>query len=228
LLTRAAISSLLSGRYGGTMKGKVPTEAPVHDWLPLPALVGRIAVLGGTDHDKTALLVSLAVQQVHQQGIVLCLDARRYRPTEVQFRLLLRGTGSYLPLPPSGEVPGETAQVMLQTVSRGLVGGKKSSPLLLLDSVSDTPAWEHILSFVLKAGTTVVAFLRSPAELVFGRYDTVLLLRSEADMAEALSRSVGRKVSADELAHLSAGGGVFIHLARVQRVLLPRSEVHRT
>ena len=210
------------------MKGQMSTEATAHELLPFPELVGRIAVLGGTNNDKTALLVGLAVQQVHQQGIVLCLDARRYRPTEVQFRLLLRGTGSYLLLPPSGEIPAETSQAMLQTVSRGLVGGKKPPPLLLLDSVSETPEWEQTLSFVLKAGTTVVAFLHSPAELVFGRYDMVLLLRSEADMADALSRSVGRKVNAGELEHLRSGEGVFIHRAQVQRVLLPGSEPRST
>lgn len=194
------------------------------DLIPLPTLVGRVAVLGGNDQEKTALLVGLAMQQVRQQGTVLCVDARRYRPTEVQFRLLLRGTTAYLPLPSAGEVPTAVAQTVLSTISRGLAAKDHLPPLLLLDSLPTTPAWERTLSFLLKAGTTVVELLRSPTELVFGRYDTVLLLRVGGQEADALSRAVGRKVGAADLEQLPAGAALYIALARVLRVLLPGGE----
>ncbi|MEW6301061.1 MAG: hypothetical protein AB1671_25565 [Thermodesulfobacteriota bacterium] len=194
------------------------------DPIPLPVLTGRVAVLGGNDQDKTALCVGLAMRQVRQQGTVLCLDARRYRPTEVQFRLLLRGANAHLLLPPAGEVPAEVAQTVLSTVSRGLAGEDSPPPLLLLDGLHTTPEWERTLAFLLKAGTTVVELLRSPTELVFGRYDTVLLLRAGGQEADALSRAVGRKVGAADLEQLPAGAALYIALARVRRVLLPGGE----
>jgi len=206
------------------MAAQPPTESVPQELVSLPALTGRVAVLGGTNNDKTALLVGLAARQMQQHGIVLCVDARHYRPTEVQFRLLLRGQAAHLLLPVE-EVPPETTQTVLSILSRGLAESGKPAPLLLLDSVRETPDWEHTLSFLLKAGTTVVEFLRSPAEFLFGRYDTAVLLRSDAENAEAISRAVGRKVSGAELAHLPGGEGVFIHFADVRRVKLPGNDV---
>jgi hypothetical protein len=80
---------------------------------------------------------------------------------------------------------------------------------------------EQTLSFVLKAGATVVEFLHSAAALAFGRYDTVLLLPAEADTAETLSRAVGYRVGAEDVLNLQAGEGWLIHLAHVYRVTLP-------
>ncbi len=191
------------------------------DPIPSPTLGGRVAVLGGTEQEKTALLVGLAMQQVRQQGIVLCVDARRHRPTEIQLRLLLRGPTPYLPLPSAGEVPVAVAQAVLSTISRSLADKDRLPPLLLLDSLPPTPEWARTLSFLLKAGVTVIELLRSPTDLVFGRYDTVLLLRAEGQEADALSRAVGRKVGATDLEQLPPGEGIYITLARVQRVLLP-------
>jgi hypothetical protein len=189
--------------------------------VPLPELSGRVAVLGGTASDKTGLLIGLALRQVGQQGVVQCLDARRHRQTEIQFRLLLRENANHVLLPASGEVPAEVAQTVLSTVSRSLAAAVRCPPLLLLDSVSETSEWEQTLSFLLKAGAVAVEFLRSPAALVFGRYDTVLLLRGEADTADALSRVVGRRVEVEDLESLPSGEGMLIHLARVYRVMLP-------
>ena len=189
--------------------------------LPLPDLFGRVAVLGGSAIEKTSLLIGLALRQVRQQGAVLCLDARRQKQTEVQFRLLLRGSASYLPLPASGIVSDEVAQTALSTMSRALSEEPSRQLLLLLDSVVEDQAWERTLAFLLNAGATVVELLPAPASLVFGRYDTVLLLRTERDIASVLSRSVGRKVSEAELVSLQAGEGVLIHLARTQWVSLP-------
>jgi hypothetical protein len=191
--------------------------------LPLPDLSGRVAVLGGSAIEKTSLLIGLALRQVRQQGAVLCLDARRQKQTEVQFRLLLRGSASYLPLPASGIVSDEVAQTALSTMSRALSGEPSRQLLLLLDSVVEDQAWERTLAFLLNAGATVVELLPAPASLVFGRYDTVLLLRTERDIASVLSRSVGRKVSEAELVSLQAGEGVLIHLARTQWVSLPEA-----
>jgi hypothetical protein len=191
--------------------------------LPLPDLSGRVAVLGGSAIEKTSLLIGLASRQVRQQGAVLCLDARRQKQTEVQFRLLLRGNASYLPLPVSGTVPDEVARTILSTVSQTLSAASGPPPLLLLDSVTGDQDWEQTLTFLLNAGVTVVELLPSPAALVFGRYDTALLLRTERDIASVLSRSVGRKVSEAELVSLQAGEGVLIHLARTQWVSLPEA-----
>jgi len=189
----------------------------------LPDLCGRVAVLGGTAVDKTILLVGLALRQVRHQGIVLCLDARRQKQTEVQFRLLLRGSTSYLSLPTTGMVPDEIAQIVLSTVSRVLNEKMVRSPLLLLDSVLGDQGWERTLIFLLNAGVTVVELLPSPASLVFGGYDTVLVLRAHGETAGEISRAVGRKVSAEELASLKAGEGVLIHLARMHWVSLPET-----
>lgn len=188
---------------------------------PLPELTGRVAVLGGTASAKTAVLLGLALRQIQRQGTVLCLDARRHRQTEIQFRLLLRDNATYVLLPTSGEVPTETAQAALKMLSDGLARTQQP-PLLLLDSVHENSDWERTLSFLLKAGVVVVELLASPAALVFGRYDTVLLLRAEIEAADGMSRVVGRKVNAEDLVRLKAGEGILIQLARVQWVALPQ------
>jgi hypothetical protein len=90
-----------------------------------------------------------------------------------------------------------------------------------LDSLWETPDWERIVIFLLKAGATVIEVLPDSTALAFGRYDTVLLLREETAVAEQLSRAVGRKVSAAELRQMKPGEGLLIHLAQVYRVLLP-------
>ncbi|MCS6924430.1 MAG: hypothetical protein NZ578_00880, partial [Candidatus Binatia bacterium] len=92
----------------------LPDLAP--DPIPLPSLRGRVAVLGGSDQEKTAWLIGLALRQVRQQGSVLCVDARCYRATEVQFRLLLRKSNTYVRLPSSGEVSPAVAQTVLSTI----------------------------------------------------------------------------------------------------------------
>jgi hypothetical protein len=153
---------------------------------------------------------------------VLCLDGRRQKQTEVQFRLLLRGLQSYIALPPSSEAPREIAQLTLSVMSRGLPA---QPPLLLLDAVAETLAWEQTLAFLLKAGVIVVELLVDASRLVFGRYDTVLLLRSEEDEAETYSKAVGRRVIAAELRTLPPGEGILLHLAQVWRVALPAVQV---
>ena len=214
------------------------TKSPFYNLaspLPLPELVGRIAILGGRAHDKTRCLVGLALRQIHQQGTVLCLDARHYKQTEVYFRLLLRQPKNYLSLPDSGEVPSTAAQMVLSTVSRSLAQGPTTSPeeksiglmklslppLLLFDSLREMPDWEQTVIFLLNAGATVVEILPDSTALAFGRYDTVILLREETEAAEQLSRAVGRKVSTAELRQLKAGEGRLIHLTQVYRVILP-------
>lgn len=185
---------------------------------PLPEFVGRVAVLGGSGTEKSQLLVGLALRQVQQKGVVLCLDGRQQRQTEVQFRLLLRNGQSYIAVPPSGEVPSEIERTALRLLSRGL---STLSPLLLLDSIEETPAWERTLAFLLKAGVVVVEFLVDVAQLVFGRYDTVLILRTEKHLAEAYSRAVGRRASPEEMQTLPSGQGILLHLAQTYRVQLP-------
>jgi len=202
-------------------KGMVDTASatPVaHALAPLPQLIGRVAVLGGSSADKSQLLVSLALRQVRQQGVVLCLDGRRQKTTEVQFRLLLRGAQSYMALPPSGEAPPEVERMALSMLSRGL---PKQPALLLLDAVHETPAWERTLAFLLKAGVVIVELLTEASELVFGRYDSVLLLRADQNAAEAYSKAVGRRVSPQDIYTLPPGEGILIHLTRVQRVRAP-------
>ena len=63
--------------------------------------------------------------------------------------------------------------------------------------------------------------LPHPTALVFGRYDTVILLREELDAAEGISRVVGRRVSAVELQQLKSGEGKLVHRAQVYHVVLP-------
>ncbi|MBI3798454.1 MAG: hypothetical protein HY268_16015 [Deltaproteobacteria bacterium] len=182
-----------------------------------------MAMAEGKKGEKDTLLVGLALRQVRQQGIVLCLAASRQRQTEVQFRLLLRGSAHYLPLPTPEVVPDDIARKVLRILSRALDEKKAGSPLLLLDSITAEQGWERTLIFLLKAGVTLVELLPSPASLVFGRYDTVLLLRADGETASQISRAVGRKVSAEELANLKAGEGIFIRLARKQWVSLPET-----
>jgi len=192
--------------------------------LPLPELVGRVAILGGNATEKTSCLVGLALRQIHQHGTVLCLDARHHKQTEVYFRLLLRQPQSYLLLPGSREVSSAAAQAALSTVSRSLATTPPLPPLLLCDSIRETPDWERTVIFLLNAGATVVEMLPDATALVFGRYDTVILLREETAAAEELSRAVGRKVSPTELQQMRAGEGQLIHLAQVYRVRLPKME----
>ena len=190
---------------------------------PFPDFCGRVAVLGGGALDRASLAIGLALRQVRLRGVVLGLDASRQKQTEIQFRLRLRGSAHYWPLPAPGTVPDAIAQKVLSIISRALEEEKSRSPLLLLDSVPGEQGWERTLIFLLNAGVTVVEFLPSPAFLIFGRYDTVLLLRADGETADKISRAVGRKVSSDELVSLQSGEGVLIHLARVQRVSLPET-----
>src|SRR5262245_19963079 len=206
--------------YSILMKKGMPDKKVANDEplvaIPLPELAGRVAVLGGMASEKTVLLVGMALRHVQQQGAVLCLDARRQRQTEVQFRLLFRGQTAYVALPPSGAVPEPATQHVLSMIGRSLTQNSGKPPLLLLDNVQETPAWEQVLAFFLKAGSVVVELLSSAKALVFGRYDTVLLLRTDPTTAEALSRAVGRKVSAEDLTNLQPDEGILIQLARVQ------------
>jgi hypothetical protein len=188
--------------------------------LPLPELIGRVAVLGGTASDKSNLVVGLALRQVRQQGTIFCLDARRHQQVELQFRLLLRQRAQYEQVLSSGEVLQETAKHMLSAVARSL-SSRSLPPLLLCDSIKETPDWEQTVQFLLKAGATIVEILASPTALAFGRYDTVLLLRESNTPANALSRAVGRKVSAEDLVQLKSGEGWLVHLTQVYHVRLP-------
>jgi hypothetical protein len=210
------------------MAGKQHEPQPA---LQLPDVVGRVGVLGGTQQAKTQLCVGLALRQVQQRGLVLCLDARRYKQTEIQFRLLLRENARYIPLPPSGLLPKQIPHEVLKIVSQGLQAQQihqaqqthaaaAPPPLLLVDNVNAGAAWERTLSFVLKAGATVVSFLGSAAEVAFGRYDTLLVLPAQTDRADEISRTVGRKVSPEDIMHLPSGEGWLIHLSTVYRVQL--------
>ena len=202
------------------MAAKSGVPIPPSKPAPLPELVGRIAVLGGTASDKSNLLVGLALRQARQQGTIFCLDARRHQQIELQFRLLLRQRAQYLQVPVSGEVSSEMTRNALSIVSRSLAGGRLP-PLLLFDCIEETPDWERTIQFFLKAGATVVEVLATPTALVFGRYDTVLLLRESENSADAFSRAVGRKVSAEEIVRLKAGEGWLVHLTQVFHVILP-------
>ena len=188
--------------------------------LQLPEVVGRVGVVGGTPQETTQLCIGLALRQVHQRGLVLCLDARRHTQTEIQFRLLLRENARYIPLPPSGRLPKEIPHEVLNIMTRGLQSEQTPPPLLLVDNVNAGVAWERTLSFVFRAGATVVSFLGSAAEVAFGRYDTLLVLRAEAQAAEAISRAVGRKVSPEDIMSLPAGQGWLIHFTTVYRIKL--------
>lgn len=200
------------------MAAKILTLQATQQPLPLPELSGRVAVLGGSGAEKSQLLVGLALRHARQQRAVLCLDGRRQKQTEVQFRLLLRGLQSYIALPLASEAPREIAQMTLSIMSRGLPA---QPPLLLLDAVLETSAWEQTVAFLLKAGVIVVELLVDANRLVFGRYDTVLLLRSKENEAEASSKAVGRRVTAAEIHTLPPGEGILLHLARGWRVKLP-------
>lgn len=189
---------------------------------PLPQLVGRVAVLGGSGAERTQLLVGLALRQTRQKGVVVCLDGRCQRQTEVQFRLLLRNGQSYVSIPPSGEVPIETERTTLSLLSRGL---STLPPLLLLDSIAETPTWERTLAFLLKAGVVIVELFMEAGRLVFGRYDTVLLLRTEKSLAEAYSRAVGRRAAPEDVETIPPGQGILIHLAQTYRVQLPNIQL---
>ncbi len=189
--------------------------------FPLPELIGRVAVLGGTPSDKSTLVVGLAFRQVRQQGTVFCLDARQHQAVEVQLRLLLRQQTQYRYVRVTGEVPSDVARNVLSVVGHSLSRQQSLPPLLLCDGLTESPDWEQTIQFLLKADATIVELLISPVELVFGRYDTVLLLRESAPAADALSRAVGRKVSAEEIMRLKAGEGWLVHLAQVYLVKLP-------
>ncbi|MBI3757382.1 MAG: hypothetical protein HY267_05335 [Deltaproteobacteria bacterium] len=204
------------------MPTSLPPSALTQQPPILPEFVDRAAVLGGSGADKSHLLIGLALRQVQKKGVVLCLDGRRQKQTEVQFRLLFRGAQSYIALPPSGEVPNEIERTALSQLSRGL---STQPPLLLLDGVPETPAWARTLAFLLKAGVVVVELLTDANQLIFGRYDTVLLLRADKDAAETYSKAVGRRASAEEIKTLSAEEGILIHLAQVRWVMLPKSPI---
>ena len=203
------------------MAAQSDMATPEQKPLPLPELVGRVAVLGGTASDKSNLIVGLALRHVRQHGAVFCLDARRHQQIELQFRLLLRQHAQYMQVPTSGAVSSEMAKHALSVVSRGL-SGQGRLPLLLFDSIEETLDWERTIQFLLKAGATIVEVLATPAALVFGRYDTVLLLREPGPSADALSRAVGRKMRAEEIVHLRSGEGWLIHFTQVYHVILPR------
>ena len=199
--------------------------------IQFPEIVGRVGVVGGTPQDTTQLCVGLALRQAQQRGLVLCLDARRDTQTEIQFRLLLRENARYIPLPPSGRLPKEIPHKVLNIVAQGLQSGQiqptqlthqaaAPPPLLLVDNVNAGASWERTLSFVLKAGATVVSFLGSAAEVAFGRYDTLLVLRAAVEAADEISRAVGRKVSPEDIMSLPLGQGWLIHFTTVHRVKL--------
>ena len=190
--------------------------------LTVAALVGRVAVLGGAGSDKSNLLVGLAFQQVRQQGTAFCLDARHHQQVELQLRLLLRQQTQYRYVRVTGEVSAEVARSVLSVVGNSLSRNSTLPPLLLCDSLVETPDWEQTIQFLLKANATIVELLPSPSALVFGRYETVLLLRETITAAtDVLSRAVGRKVSGEQVAQLKTGEGWLIHLTQVQRVTLP-------
>ena len=189
--------------------------------FPLPALSGRLAVLGGQPRDRTDLCLGLALRQASQHGVVVCLDAHGRQQLEMPFRLLLREDAAYIPLPAEGTVSDDIAQQVLQTLQNGLGRTPAPPPLLIVDGAQETADWEHTLTFFLRTGIVLVEFLPHPAGLVFGRYETTLLLRAEGTEAEAISQTVGRKVTAENLAALQPGEGYFIHLSRVYRVRFP-------
>ena len=189
--------------------------------FPLPDLSGRLAVLGGQPRDRTAFCLGLALRQASQHGVVVCLDAHGRQQLEMPFRLLLREDAAYIPLPAEGTVSDAIAQRVLQTLQSGLGRTPSLPPLLIVDGAQETADWERTLTFFLRTGMVVVEFLSHPSRLVFGRYETTLLLRSTGEEAEALSQTVGRKVTAENLAALKPGEGYFIHLSQVYRVRFP-------
>jgi len=189
--------------------------------LSLPELIGRVAVLGGTPSDKSSLIVGLALRQARQQGSIFCLDARQHQAVEVQLRLLLRQQAQYRYVRVASEVSADIARSVLSVVGQSLSRHQTLPPLLLCDCLTESHDWERTIQFLLKAEATVVELLASPAGLVFGRYDTVLLLREPITSADAISRAVGRKVSEEQIVQLKAGEGWLIHFTQVYRVTLP-------
>ena len=189
--------------------------------FPLPNLNGRLAVLGGQPRDRTELCLGLALRQAGQHGVVVCLDAYGRQQLEMPFRLLLREDVAYILLPAAGTVSDDIAQQVLQTLQAGLDRAPAPPPLLIVDGARETADWEHTLTFFLRTGMVVVEFLSHPSRLVFGRYETTLLLRAEGTEAEAISQTVGRKVTSADLATLKPGEGYFIHLSQVYRVRFP-------
>ncbi len=190
--------------------------------IALPKLLGRVGILGGTEQDKTNLCLALAHQHAQQHRPVVCVDARRYRATEIQFRLLMRDKACYLPLASPTQLPQEVLRSVLGAVAQGLRHGQPppSPALILIDGVDAGDGWERSLAFVLRAGAIVVSFLNSALKATLGRYDTLLVLRTEAE-AEAVSRAVGRKVSPEAIVSLPSGQAWLIHLTRAYRVRLP-------
>jgi len=202
-------------------KAERETDRPLRPLFP--ELYGRVAVLGGDGADKTGLLVGLALQQIERNGKVTCVDGRREKKTEVQFRLLLRSRAVYLSLPASLSFPPAVERALLIEVGQALKGeGPSPPPLLLFDSVIEQPKMERTVTFLLNAGVTVVELLPSPQALRFGRYNTTLLLRVDSCNADVLSRAVGRKVAPAELLALGPGEGLLVKLAQVFPVKLPQ------
>jgi hypothetical protein len=204
------------------MAGKVTGSAPLSTPLPLPELVGRVAVLGGTPSDKSNLIVGLALRQARLHGSIFCLDARHHQQVELQLRLLLRQQTYYRYVRVSGDVSAEIARSVLSVVGDSLSSKSTPAPLLLCDCLTETLDWERTIQFLLKANATIVEILASPAALTFGRYDTVLLMREPANNADALSRAAGRKVSVENITQLKAGEAWLIHLTQVHYVKFPR------
>ena len=171
--------------------------------VALPELIGRVGVLGGTEQDKTNLCVALAQHHIQHHSPVVCIDARRYKATEIQFRLLMRNNARYIPLASPTQPPQKVLRSVLEVVAQGLQQEQTDlpPPLVLIDGLDAGDRWDRTLTFILRAGATVVSFLGSAAEVAFGRYDTLLILRAEAE-AEAVSRAVGRKVSPEEIVSL--------------------------
>ena len=207
------------------MAGKATGSTPLSTPLPLPELVGRVAVLGGTPSDKSNLIVGLALRQARLHGSIFCLDARHHQQIELQLRLLLRQQTDYRDyryVRVSGDVSVEIARSVLSVVGSSLSSKSTPAPLLLCDYLTETLDWERTIQFLLKANATIVEILASPAALTFGRYDTVLLLREPANIADALSRAAGRKVSVENITQLKAGEAWLIHLTQVHYVKFPR------
>jgi hypothetical protein len=182
-----------------------------------------VAVLGGNGADKTGLLLGLALEQIRNNGKVICVDGRRAKKTEVQFRLLLRSRATYLPLPASLSFPLAIERTLLIEVGQAVKEERPSlPPLLLFDSVTEQPGVERTVTFLLNAGATVVEFLVSPRALPFGHHNAVLLLPVDSHNADALSRAVGRKVTPEELWALAPSEGLLVTLTQIFPVKLPQ------
>ena len=196
------------------------TDSTPESLPDLPALNGRVAILGGSAADKTAAGIGLALRQYQQGGTLLYIDARCRKQTAVLFRLLLRVPQRYFPLPASGVVSTAISKRALKTIHQSLRDGGPS-PLLVCDEIPSHTEWEQSLSFFAKSGAVIAEILPSPAALVFGRYHTLILLPADKGVAEETSRAVGRKVEPQDLLGLPAGQGIFIHRLHVSRIKLP-------